>query len=238
MGFMKVETLEINEAGQISKLALLFPDAFGRNLLTPMPVPDQARPGCEADTIVTELDINDLTHEELMGRVACHKDRAAFKLLFDHFAPRIKSHLMSLGLPAHPAEDLTQDVLVKVWRKAHQFDGGKARLSTWIFRIARNAFIDSKRKAKYPEVNADDHLHEMPATEETDRPVIQQQDAARVKLALATLKPIYKQVIELSFYEELSHSQISDRLSLPLGTVKSRIRLAFSALRKELGECA
>lgn len=176
-----------------------------------------------------------ISHEDLVIKVAQKRDRAAFKQLFVHFAPRVKSYLLKLGLDDHKAEDLAQDVLVTVWIKAEQFDPKKAKLSTWIFRISRNKFIDLTRKQKYPEVNADDHLPDMVASEETDKPVEAMQTASIVNTALTKLNPDQQRVIKLSFYEEMSHSEISAHLSLPLGTVKSRIRMAFQALRKELG---
>jgi RNA polymerase sigma-70 factor (ECF subfamily) len=186
--------------------------------------------------VTIESQPNVLTHEDLVLKIAQDRDKGAFKQLFAHFAPRVKSYLLKLGLDDHKAEDLAQDVLVTVWQKAIQFDPTKAKLSTWIFRISRNKFIDLTRKQKYPEVNADDHLPDMVAAEETDRPVEAMQTAAIVSSALTKLNPDQQKVIKLSFYEEMSHSEISTHLSLPLGTVKSRIRMAFQALRKELGE--
>ena len=178
------------------------------------------------------------SHEELVTRIAVSRDRAAFAELFAHFAPRLKSYLMTLGLDGEKAEDLAQEVMVTLWRKATQFDPVKAKLSTWLFRVARNRFIDHKRRQKYAEVDADDHMAHMVADDETDAPAIQNQNAARVKHALASLKTAQRQVIELSFFKELSHSEIATELALPLGTVKSRIRIAFEALRKELRDMA
>ncbi len=187
--------------------------------------------------LVTSKPTSDkVTHEDLVLKIARERDRFAFKQVFAHFAPRVKSYLLKLGLDDHKAEDLAQDVLVTVWIKAEQFDPKKAKLSTWIFRISRNKFIDLTRKQKYPEVNADDHLTDMVAPEETDRPVEAMQTASIVSSAMTKLNPDQQRVIKLSFYEEMSHSEISAHLSLPLGTVKSRIRMAFQALRRELGE--
>ncbi len=184
----------------------------------------------------THSSVSDMTHEQLMVKIADDRDRAAFAVVFDYFAPRVKSHLMKMGLNSQGAEDMAQDVLVIVWQKAFQFDPQKAKLSTWIFRIARNKFIDLTRKQKYPEVNADDHMHNMLAPEETDKPIEQMQDAEIVSSALEHLNEDQRKVIDLSFYKEMSHSQIAEHLSLPLGTVKSRIRLAFQVLRKKMGD--
>lgn len=175
-------------------------------------------------------------HKRLMQRVAAARDKKAFAALFGHFAPRVKSFLLKQKLADTLAEDIAQDVLITVWHKAHLYDPRKANLSTWIFRIARNKLIDHKRRRKYPEVNADDHVAELVAPEKTDKAVEQNQNALLVKDALTKLSETQRTAIELSFFEELSHTQIAERLSIPLGTVKSRIRIAFNALRKELGE--
>lgn len=174
--------------------------------------------------------------ESLAQKVAESRDRAAFKALFAHFAPRIKSFILKQKVSDEVAEDLTQEVMVTVWQKAHLFDPAKARLSTWIFRIARNKFIDKVRRQKYIEVDVDDHIRTVEAAEKTDEPVIQGQDKKRILAAMSTLKPDLRTVIELSFYQDLSHSQIAEQLKLPLGTVKSRIRIAFQKLRVELGD--
>lgn len=174
--------------------------------------------------------------ESLAVKVAKDRDRQAFQQLFAHFAPRIKSFILKQNVSDEVAEDLTQEVMVTVWQKAHLFDPEKARLSTWLFRIARNKFIDKVRRQKYIEVDVDNHVQVMEAAEKTDEPVIQMQDQKRILKALEVLKPDLRQVIELSFYKDMSHSQISEALGLPLGTVKSRIRIAFQKLRVELGD--
>jgi len=180
--------------------------------------------------------LNTDTAETLALRVAEHRDMHAFRLLFAHFAPRIKSFLLKQKINGETAEDLTQEVMVTLWQKAHMFDPAKARLSTWMFRIARNKFIDKVRRQKYIEVDVDDHIQAMEAPEKTDTAVIQNQGRARIMSAMDVLKPELRSIIELSFYQDLSHSQISEQLGLPLGTVKSRMRIAFQKLRIELGE--
>ncbi len=179
--------------------------------------------------------LNTDTTETLALKVAEHRDKQAFRLLFAHFAPRIKSFLLKQKINGEMAEDLTQEVMVTLWHKAHMFDPSKARLSTWMFRIARNKFIDKVRRQKYIEVDVDDHIRSMEAPEKTDTAVIQNQDRARIMSAMEVLKPELRSVIQLSFYQDMSHSQISEQLDLPLGTVKSRMRIAFQKLRIELG---
>ncbi|MCP5382742.1 MAG: sigma-70 family RNA polymerase sigma factor [Kordiimonadaceae bacterium] len=179
---------------------------------------------------------SDYSHEQLVILVARNKDRNAFHQLFDYFAPRIKSYLLNFNISDQGAEDLTQDVMITLWQKADKFDPEKAKISTWLFRVARNKYIDKVRQQKYPEVNADDHIASMIAPEKTDQTIKEQQDRGRIEMAMAVLNDEQRKVIELSFFKELSHSQIAEATNLPLGTVKSRIRMAFQALREELGD--
>ncbi|MAO57174.1 MAG: RNA polymerase subunit sigma [Rhodospirillaceae bacterium] len=174
--------------------------------------------------------------DQLLVAVATTRDRAAFRELFDYFAPRIKSFLMRQGLDAQAAEDVVQEAMVRVWQKAHQYDPAKARASTWMFTIARNLRVDFLRKSKRPEPNADD-----PALVPDAQPggfalAAQAQDAARLKAALGDLPDEQRVVLELSFFEEMPHPEIAEHLGIPLGTVKSRIRLALKRVRSELGE--
>lgn len=174
--------------------------------------------------------------EKQMRLIAEKGDRETFNVIFQYFAPRTKSFLLRYGLSPEKAEDITQDVMVTIWHKATQFNPDKARLSTWIFRIARNKFIDYTRKQKYPEVNVEDHIYDMAAPEVTDKPLHQKQEAETIETALEKLNADQKKAVELSYYQEMTHAQISEFLTIPLGTVKSRLRLAFKILRKELGD--
>lgn len=185
--------------------------------------------------IFAVTDLNDLSREQLAMRVGQCRDKQAFALLFSYYAPRIKSYLLKHNINSDLAEDLAQETMVIFWRKAEQYDLKKAKFSTWLYRIARNKLIDHKRKFKYPEVNADDQLVQLPSNEETDAPAIAHQNGDLVREAIKTLSAPQRLTIELSYFEDASHAEISRRLSVPLGTVKSRIRLAFNALRKELG---
>ncbi|MDG1996319.1 MAG: sigma-70 family RNA polymerase sigma factor [Emcibacteraceae bacterium] len=180
--------------------------------------------------------ISQLSHEQLVIEVAQKKDRKAFKILFEYFAPRLKSYLLNFKIADQKAEDLAQEVMITLWQKADKFDAEKAKLSTWLFRVARNKYIDLVRKQKYPELNADDLMSAMVAPEQTDKSLEDKQSSALIKEAMKLLNDDQRRVIELSFFKELSHSQIAEETGLPLGTVKSRIRTAFQTLRKELGE--
>ncbi|UUX52239.1 sigma-70 family RNA polymerase sigma factor [Nisaea acidiphila] len=175
-----------------------------------------------------------MTHEDLIEAIAERRDREAFRLLFEHFAPRLKSYLMRLGADPAAAEDVAQEAMVMVWRKAESFDRRQAGASTWIFTIARNKRIDRLRREKRPELDPNDPglvPSEEPAP---DRSLQTAQAGARVAAAMRALPDEQAELVRRAFYEDLSHSQIAEESGLPLGTVKSRIRLALSRLRHEM----
>jgi RNA polymerase sigma-70 factor, ECF subfamily len=168
--------------------------------------------------------------------VAAARDRQAFQALFDHFAPRVKGYLMRLGAGNAVAEDLAQEAMLAVWRKAALFDPAKASASTWIFTIARNLRIDVLRKERRPELDPNDPSLLPEAAREADETIDWSHAEDRLRSALADLPRDQAQIIELSFLAEKPHSLIAVELGLPLGTVKSRIRLAMARLRLALGD--
>lgn len=175
---------------------------------------------------------------DLVGDVAKHRDRAAFTALFDFYAPRIKAFLIRSTCPPALAEEVTQDVMITLWQKAHMFDREKSSLGTWLFRIARNRRIDLIRRDKSDKLDAQDPTLFPTITEINQEGVDAIARDRQIRLAIASLPAEQSQLIRLSFFESQSHGQISEELNLPLGTVKSRIRLAFNRLRKELSENA
>jgi len=170
----------------------------------------------------------------LLARVAEARDRAAFAALFSHFAPRVKAYLLRLGASPALAEDLAQEALLNLWRKAHLFDPAKASTATWLFTIARNLRIDVIRREKRPELAPEDFLPNGEAAAEAAMVLAGDED--RLRAALKDLPPDQIQVIELSFFADKPHSRIADELGIPLGTVKSRLRLAMARLKRALGE--
>ncbi len=171
----------------------------------------------------------------LLVSVGARADRAAFAAVFDHFAPRVKSYLLRLGASPALAEDLAQEAMLTVWRKAALFDPSKASASTWIFTIARNLRIDAIRRERRPEFDPNDPAlvpdEDVPADMQMER----DGDDARVRIALAQLSPDQAQVVQMSFFADKPHSQIAQELGLPLGTVKSRLRLAMVKIRALIG---
>ena len=172
----------------------------------------------------------------LLIRVACHSDRDAFNALFLYFAPRIKSYLMKLGAAADLADDLAQEAMLKVWRKARLFDASKASASTWIFTIARNLRIDAARRAARPALDPEDPAFTPENEPLADAQIERSSRDERIRAAFGALPPAQYEVVRLHFVEDLAHSEIAECLSLPLGTVKSRLRLAFDKIRKDLGD--
>ncbi len=172
--------------------------------------------------------------EALISRIAEARDRQAYAQLFSRFAPKLKAFAMGQGMTAAEAEDLAQDALLNVWRKAEQFDASKATAVTWIYSIARNLRIDAARKAKRVKDLPED-LWQGDLEKPADDALVLAQSAATLKDMLATLPEDQMTILRLSFYEDLSHGDIAKALSIPLGTVKSRLRLAMTRLRGSFG---
>jgi RNA polymerase sigma factor (sigma-70 family) len=167
-----------------------------------------------------------------MKAVAERRDTAAFSEIFDHFAPRLEGYLQRLGLSAAEAEDIAQDVLTTLWVKAALFDPEKSSLATWIYRVARNRRIDRARRTReHVLLDTLDPAQE-PADEARPDTTLEGEDnAAALRAALTQLPAEQQKLVQLSYYEGLSQSEIAAKAALPLGTVKSRLRLAFNRLR-------
>ena len=201
--------------------------------------PDGTRPQAQPalagpDHLSRHLRVNDKTNKtslwiDEMLRVHNSRDRAAFASLFEHFAPRIKGFLIKSGADATTAEECAQDVMTTLWRKADQFDPTRASVSTWIFTIARNRRIDMLRRNRRPEP---EELTWGPEPEPEQSAVIEmQQESARLVEAIAALPENQRKLIEQAYFGELTQAEISKITGLPLGTIKSRIRLALDRLR-------
>ncbi|MGB0497672.1 MAG: sigma-70 family RNA polymerase sigma factor [Rubricella sp.] len=164
------------------------------------------------------------------------QDKAAFAELFQRYAGRVKGFLMRWGMANDQAEEAAQEVMVSIWRKADRFDATKATVSTWIFAIARNRRIDMIRRTARREPDPDDPLFQHEPEPDGIEAFSAHEREAKVRSALAELPEAQRIILHLSFYEGLSHGECAERLQLPLGTVKSRIRLAFVRLRDILGD--
>jgi RNA polymerase sigma-70 factor (ECF subfamily) len=173
---------------------------------------------------------------DLLVAVAERQDRAAYSELFAYYAPRVKSYLLRLGADSAQAEEIAQDVMVTVWRKAGLFDRTQASVSTWIFRVARNRRIDLFRRAKRPDLDPEEQMILPAGVPAPDAQVEVMETETRVRAAMKDLPEEQLSLLRLAFYDGLSHREIADKLDVPLGTVKSRIRLAFAKMKARLGD--
>ena len=170
-----------------------------------------------------------------MRAVAERRDRAAFTEIFDYFTPRLESYLQRLGLDSGSAEEIAQEVMVTLWRKAEMFDAAKSSVATWLYRIARNRRIDLSRRSRTDYLDPQSPaILEIPEERRFETEIDGHQRDDIVRTLIVDLPVEQRDLVRLAFYEGLSHSEIASRTQLPLGTVKSRLRLAFTRLRRAL----
>lgn len=169
---------------------------------------------------------------EWMLAVRDRRDRTAFARLFAYYAPRVKGVLMRSGMGAAAAEDIVQDVMLSVWHKAAQFDPERAQVSGWIYRIARNRQVDIARKSRRP--LPEDIETETPPEADAAHVLAFEQEAEALKQALSRLSPDQRDVIARAYLGDLTHAEVHAQTGLPMGTIKSRIRLGLEKLRHEL----
>ena len=173
--------------------------------------------------------------EALLRAVATLKDRTAFAELFQHFAPRLKAFMMKGGADGDTAEELAQEAMIQVWRRADSFDPSRAAASTWIYTIARTKRIDRLRRERRPSMSEEEYVSALGSAEggaeRGDQAAERSQAEVRLARSLESLPEDQATVVKMAFYEDKSHSAIAAELHLPLGTVKSRIRLALTRLR-------
>jgi len=167
--------------------------------------------------------------------VASDHDKDAFKIIFDYFVPRLKGFLMRQGTDLQLTEEIVQEVLLTVWKKASQFDPQKASASTWIFTIARNKRIDILRKIHRPEPDFNDPTFTQGSETDSQEIISKEQEAKYIREAIVKLPKEQQTVLDLAFFHEKSHGEIANELKIPLGTVKSRIRLALKHIKTNIG---
>ena len=169
--------------------------------------------------------------KELLQKIADKKDQTAFQQLFEDYAPRIKGFMIRSGADAATADDLAQEALSAVWRKAHMYSPDKGNPTTWIFTIVRNLRIDRFRRERVWQPLPEEHAEIASDDAGPEELVSRQERLVTLQGALKVLPPEQLEVVQLSYLEGLAHSDISERLGLPIGTVKSRMRLAYQKLR-------
>jgi RNA polymerase sigma-70 factor, ECF subfamily len=180
--------------------------------------------------------ITEKDHATLMLAVGARADRAAFARLFEHFAPRVKAWMLRSGASNAAAEELAQETMLSVWRKAQLYDPHLAGVSTWIFTIARNLRIDALRRERHPSLLLPDPADEPEPPPRADGLVAAAERDSRIRAAMLALPPEQADVVRLAFFQDKPHAEIERDLGIPLGTVKSRLRLAMTRLRAALGD--
>ncbi len=170
------------------------------------------------------------TTEDIL-RISRSEDRAGFVRLFIVFAPRVKAYLCHQGLSPEAAEDLAQETLINVWRKAGTFDPSKASASAWIFTIARNLRVDALRRERHPSLLAEDLQPSLTEPKTPEEVYVGRESERDIRKALSALPEEQLEVLRMSFFMGRAHADIAQELGLPLGTVKSRLRLAVAHLR-------
>jgi RNA polymerase sigma-70 factor (ECF subfamily) len=172
----------------------------------------------------------------LMTRVSGTRDRTAFAELFELMAPKVKAYLARMTGDPAMAEDVTQETMLTVWRRADSFDPSRATMTTWVFTIARNRCIDRLRQTSAPHFDMHDPMLQPEAPENGEEAIERTQQQHRLLVALKTLPTEQADLIHMAYYQGKAHSDIATERSLPLGTVKSRLRLAMSRLRRAFDE--
>ncbi len=184
----------------------------------------------------TDTDFSADRLAQLIAVVADNQDKEAFRSLFDYFAPRIRAFVYRQGTDPETSEEIVQETFVNIWKKARLFDPAKAAASTWVFAVARNVGIDLLRKAYRPTPDFNDPAFVRDDEANPHQLVSRAQEATRLREILSVLPMEQQEVLRLAFFDEKTHPEVAAELGIPLGTVKSRIRLALGRIRLELGE--
>lgn len=169
-----------------------------------------------------------------LGKIATQQDKSAFVALFNYYAPRVKAYLRRQGVDGAQADDITQDVMLQVWNRASQFDAAKSRPSTWIYTIARNRLIDAWRAQKNNMVDYSDPALLPEGSYDQTQSIAAEEQSVELRSAVAKLSPAQRDIIEEAYFKERSQRMIAKARKIPLGTVKSRLRLALDHLREKV----
>lgn len=171
-----------------------------------------------------------------LAAISDHADRAAFARLFRLYAPKVKGYLVTRGAAPNVADELTQEVMLTVWRKAAQFDARKGAPAAWLFTIARNRFLNHVRDTRYPQPELESALRaeaegQAQSSPRPDEQLAHVQESARLVRAVAALPPEQAAVLKSAYWSGQTLKEHADGQRLPLGTVKTRARLALARLR-------
>ena len=179
--------------------------------------------------------LSEMDDVSLIRCIAQARDKAAFAELFRRYGLKLKAFMIRSGAAADMAEEAAQETLLAVWRRAETFDPERASAPAWLFAIARNKRVDLLRRGARPEPDPEDPSYRPDPPPPSDQRLAAERRDQAVRAALVELTSDQREVVMLSFYTGCAHAEISERLNIPLGTVKSRLRLAFGKLRAALG---
>ena len=174
-------------------------------------------------------------NDSLLVNIGESRDKVSFKKIYKYFSPRIKGYIMKLGAEESMAEEIVQETMTTIWRKSDTYDPKNAGASTWIFTIARNKRIDRLRKDGKKLSNLIDPSLQPQSEKMPDENLIDKEIKAEFSLILKKISPDQAKIIKAAYYEGKTHKEISDEIKIPLGTVKSRVRLALKHIKDELG---
>lgn len=169
-----------------------------------------------------------------MQAIAETRDKNAFGEIFEYYAPRLKVYLTRNGASYGIVEELVQEVMLTAWRRAPLYKRESGGVSTWLYTIARNAWIDHLRREKQPMFDVDDPAFELMSDDDTEKEILMRENAQGLHAALEGLSSDQLTIIKMFYFGHRTHTEIATELKIPLGTVKSRVRLAVEHLRKTL----
>lgn len=197
------------------------------------PMTREGKIGAQAKAANDPATAGPVTFDDLLVAVGATRNRDAFVRIFEHFAPRVKSFLMKGGLAPDQADELAQETMLTVWHRATSYDPAQAGASTWIFTIARNKRTDFLRRKTMVVADVDPMIADENA-ERPDEAAARSEEDKVLAAALAELPPDQASLVRKAFFEDKSHSDIAAETNLPLGTVKSRLRLAMDRMRRHV----
>jgi RNA polymerase sigma-70 factor (ECF subfamily) len=180
-------------------------------------------------------------HKQLAGwlcEVASHRSKTAFTELFKFFAPRIRQFSISKFGNETLANEVVQETMTNVWRKAHLYNADKGAPTTWVYTVMRNAAFDLLRKVNNSKEDnlSDDFWPLMEADDDPVADLAEDKNKVLIKEHLQNLPEAQKEVVQGFYFQELTHEQLAEQLNIPLGTVKSRLRLALAKLKQNIGD--
>ncbi|GAB3694457.1 sigma-70 family RNA polymerase sigma factor [Spirosoma flavus] len=174
-----------------------------------------------------------LVSEDVLIEKLARRDRQAFQWLYDQYSPALYGVVLRIVREEEQAQDLLQDIFVKIWKSLDAYDASKGRLFTWLLNIARNTAIDSLRARKTQPSGAirtdDENVHIVDRQHNTEQP---NPDHIGIREVVDQLRPDRRQLIDLVYFGGYTHEEAADALKLPLGTVKTRVRAALQELKQ------